>query len=465
MARCPGHSRSPARTALRGLIALACVQGLAGCAVYRSLPLTSEAVDAKLRPPDEAALAVAVGEISHPLLRPVRLDAGDGLSPGEAAVLAVVLNPDLRAARDQREVADAQLLQAGILPNPQLSGNIDYVIGGNTFDTQTGFGYGLSWDLRALLTHGPDTTAARESARSVQLDIAWREWQTALAAESAVYDLAALQAQVAKAEEIADRLGSNSDAMKEAVAAHEVSVVDSAAAEASANDARALLLGLRQELDQSRIALNRAIGYPPATKLRLQGDVALPSRVNPPSEAALLRGLEERRLDLLALKRGYDSQDAKLRSAILAQFPNISVGFGRSNNESDVHFAGPTATLDLPIFDRNQGNVAIEQATRRQLLDEYASRVFEARSDIAAALANIRWLNAQVAEAERALPTLRRLVEVSQEALQQGNADVLGTYAAQNNLTRKSIDILKLKQQLAASRVALETAAAWHLVP
>ncbi len=450
---------------MRAIVALGSLLALPGCAIYHRLPLSGEAVEAKLRPPGGEALVIAVGEIRHPLLRPVRLDARNGLSPDEAAVLAVVLNPSLRAARHRRDEAQAQLIQAGILPNPQLSGNIDYVIGGVTTGTQTGFGYGLSWDLRALLTRGPDVTAAKANARSVHLDIAWQEWLTALSAERALYDVAALRDQVAQVEEVTDRLAKNAALLREAEAAHEKTVLDAAAAEASANDARAILLALQQELAQRRIALNRAIGYPAGTELRLQDSVALPSRVNPPSESTLLDGLEERRLDLLALKRGYESEDAKLRATILAQFPNINVGFARSNNESDVHFAGPTATIDLPIFDRNQGNIAIERATRQRLLDEYAARVFEARSDITSALADIRWLNAQIAEAERALPTRRQLVQVSEEALRQGNTDVLGVYTAQNNLTQKSIDILKLKQQLAAARVALETAAAWHLSP
>jgi cobalt-zinc-cadmium efflux system outer membrane protein len=451
--------------AMNAVMAVSSLVALPGCSFYHRLPLTSEAVEAKLRPPGAKALVIAAAEIQHPLLRPVRLDASDGLSPGEAAVLAVILNPSLRATRDQRKIARAQVIQAGILPNPQLSGNLDYVTGGNTLDTLTGFAYGLSWDLRSLLTVGPNIAVAKASQQAVYLDVAWQEWQIALAAQAALYNLAALRAQVAQAEEIDTRLASNAALMKKAEEAHENTVLDSTAAEASANNARAILLGLRQDLGQRRIALNRAIGYPADTKLRLQDDVSLPSRVNPPSEATLLCGLEGRRLDLLALKRGYESQDAMVRAAIIAQFPIINVGFNRASDTGNVHTGGPGATIGIPIFNRNQGNVAITRATREQLFDEYTNRVFAARTDISAIHLNIHWLNARVAQAERALPALRRLVQVSEEALRQGNANVLGTYTARNNLTQQSIEILKLKQELAISRIALETAAAWHISP
>ena len=105
---------------------------------------------------------------------------------------------------------------------------------------------------------------------------------------------------------------------------------------------------------------------------------------------------------------------------MIAQFPNITIGFNRANDTSNVHTAGPGVTIDLPIFDRNQGNVAIERATRQKLFDEYTNRLFEARSDIASALANIASLNAQIAHAEQALPTLRKLVEVYRRSLPPG---------------------------------------------
>jgi len=438
---------------------------LNGCAAFHALPLSSEAVEKSLRPAGGKALEISVREIKHPLLRPVRLDASDGLSPDEAAVLAVVLNPALRATRDQCAEAEAQLLKAGILPNPQLSGNLDFVTGGATAGTQTGVGYGLSWNLRSLITHGQEVTSARADVKAVRLDVAWEEWQTALAARSAVYDLVALNGQVTQAGEISERLASNAALVKKAEDAREMNLLESSIVVVSANDARATLLGLQQEREQRRIALNRAIGYPASTQLRLQGDASLPSRVEPPSESTLLHGLEERRLDMLALKRGYESEDAKLRTAILGQFPNINIGFSRASDTGNVHTFGPAITIDLPLFDRNQGSIALENATRKRLFDEYSNRLFEARSDIAAALADIHSLNAQISHAESALPAFRHVVETSGKAVAQGNAEILGYYTLQNALTQKSLDLLKLKQQLAQARIALETAAAWHLSP
>jgi hypothetical protein len=67
------------------------------------------------------------------------------------------------------------------------------------------------------------------------------------------------------------------------------------------------------------------------------------------------------------MKAGYASQDETLRAAILAQVPRIGLGFTRAGDTSNVQTLGFGITLDLPTFDRNQGNIATERATRQKL--------------------------------------------------------------------------------------------------
>ena len=58
------------------------------------------------------------------------VDLRRGIGPDEAAAIALYSNPALRAIRDRRGLAAAQLVQAGILPNPVVSYSRDYVTGG-----------------------------------------------------------------------------------------------------------------------------------------------------------------------------------------------------------------------------------------------------------------------------------------------------------------------------------------------
>src|SRR5258708_38868166 len=84
---------------------------LAACASYQSLPLATH-----------VHLKHKRAELDH---SGVRID--QPLSVYDVAVLAVLNNPDLLAARAQRGVARAQVLEAGLLPNPSISASYAFL--------------------------------------------------------------------------------------------------------------------------------------------------------------------------------------------------------------------------------------------------------------------------------------------------------------------------------------------------
>jgi outer membrane protein, heavy metal efflux system len=432
---------------------------LAGC--YHALPLTPAAVDQSLAPPNMDTVRTIAGTLKHPILRPVAFDDRDGLSPDEAAILAVLANPSLRAIRDGRGVAQAQVLQAGILPNPSVSGEGEFPqhapgeVNGYTLDAV--------WDVTSLITLAAKVDASKAQAASVELDIAWQEWQVAQSAKTAVLQCVALEAQLAAAEEVESRLQENAKTVRAAAEKHFKTVVDLAAAEAAFQEAETQTLDVRSDLRKERLALNKALGLAPGTTVRLQADILLPSRITPPPAAELLNGLEDRRLDLVALRRGYENQEATVRAAILAQFPKVELGIHHTRDTGNFVTLGPMMTLDLPIFDRNQGNIAIETATRQKLFDEYTNRVFEARSEIADLLGDLESISEKIARAEAALPALEQLVKTYEAAIANHQVDVLSYYSARNDVAKKRLDILKLKQSLVETRIALEMASGRYL--
>lgn len=411
----------------------------------------------------EAPVRIPAARFEHLPTGPLSLEPRTGIGPDEAATIALYSNPALRAIRDRRGLAMAQLIQARILPNVVVSYARDYVTGGNTAGAVTAYNLSAGWEFSALVPFLPKQTAARKNLGSVDLDIAWQEWQMAENARTAVYRVIALDAQVVRAREGNRGLQESTDAVRQAVDAHEKTVLDLAAVESASQDSRATMLALEQDLERQRLGLNKILGVEPQMKVHLRDGLTLPTHLDLPDEHDLLYNIESRRLDLLGLQQGYESQDAIARAAILAQFPKMSVGFVRAKDNTNVQSSGFNVAVDVPIFDRNQGVIATERATRQRLLDEYKQRVFEARSDIAVAIADIRALDRQVAAGQEALPVLERLVDSAQKAREQGNADVLSYYTARNNLLQKRIQLIKLQEQLLEANTALEIASGRYL--
>jgi outer membrane protein TolC len=398
------------------------------------------------------------GPRSDPSHATIAIDPRRGIGPDEAAVVAVMMNPALKATRDKAGLATAQLIQAGVLPNPVVTYERDLVTGGVTLGSQDAFSISATWEVTSLLPLLSKKAAARANARSSNLDVEWEEWQAAANAKLALYHVAALQEEFAQAKSADEALRASVTTMQKAVAGNEKTVLDLAANESASEDAHAAFLEVDQDLQKQTLALKRAMGLQPHDTLHLKSGILLPSALAIPDEAALSGAVEMRRIDLLGLQQGLVSQDATVRAAVLAAFPKVTAGFLRADDTTDVHTRGFSIEVELPLFDRNQGDIATERATRTQLVDEYADRVFEARHDIADAIADIRSLDGQIASAQEALPMLEKLVNIAGQSSSQGNADVLSYYQAVSSLLGKRLDLIKLKEQLMEAKTALELA-------
>ena len=141
----------------------ACASLLCGCAIYHARALPTK--------PDLArspALIVPLSDLGLPGLEPEPFDPAKGLTQINVITLAVVDNPRLKAVRKQAGVARAQLLEAGLLPDPQISGGLE------KSTLATGYTAGLAEDIQALVTRGAAKSAARAHLKQVNLDILWQ---------------------------------------------------------------------------------------------------------------------------------------------------------------------------------------------------------------------------------------------------------------------------------------------------
>ncbi|VAX29758.1 Heavy metal RND efflux outer membrane protein, CzcC family, partial [hydrothermal vent metagenome] len=224
------------------LILTAFLTLLYGCATYHPEPINGPAEGDALKPPAMEVVRIKAGAIRHPILRPIDFDIRDGLSPDEAAVMAVIANPALRAVRDLRGVAKAQLIQAGVIPNPRVSYGLEIPTGGDKEDAVNGYGFGIGWDIRSLVTRSARVDAARAHAASVDLDIAWQEWQVAESAKLHLFRLFYLDRQLRLTKEAEQRFRKALKCIKKSVDSGEKTDTDLADAEVALQQSHASVL-------------------------------------------------------------------------------------------------------------------------------------------------------------------------------------------------------------------------------
>ncbi len=463
MVWCGKHLAAVGVTVMTFYLRLCCVLTLAGilcgCSLYHAMPLDTSAVNRALEPPPMAAVKIAAAKLNHPLIKPMIIDGQGGYTPDEIAVIAVIVSPQLRSVRDQRGLAQAQVLQAGILPNPQFSVSADRPAGDADPTLVTARTAGLNWDLSALLTHHDNVAAARANAQSVDLQIAWQEWQVAQDARLRAFRVASMQERLPLAREIEDGLAGNIVALRQAFAQGHQTTADLTVATDLYTQARDARLVLEQDLIADRLALNLSLGFPPDAPLQIRMPEAFPVlETGDDAAAMLLTGLETRRLDLAALVLGYQSSESTLRAAVLSQFPKIGLSINKAKDNQNIKSQGWAVSVDLPLFDRGQGAIATARATRQQLFDDYVARVAEARVQVYQLLEQIAVTRAQFNGASESIADLQQLADGYEKIYANQDADVMAYRAARAALATRRIEQSKLKQDLLELSVGLEIA-------
>jgi outer membrane protein TolC len=415
---------------------------LTACANYQSLPLDTH-----------VHLKHKLSELVH---SGVRID--QPLSVYDVAVLAVENNPDLLAVRTQRGVARAQVLEAGLLPNPSISASYLFLLnptaaGGVIFDAVAA---SVTQDIQKTITMKGRLRAAQSAALQVDASMLWEEWQLIGKARLAVFDIIQGEKLRRVLVQYRDTLQSRFDRGRKALADGNATLATVAPDLAAVGDTRKALFDLERELDTHRHDLNALLGLAPEVVIPLKTQLQV-LQVDPKAVMRALDDLANRRPDLIALQLGYRSQDEKFRGAILGQFPALTFGPSYSRDTSDVRSFGPQLTMDLPIFDRNQGNVAIEKSTREQLRAEFTARLSAAHSEVLASLATQRLLGRQLDEERAEMPVLKGFAEQAESAMNAGNIDERAYVDLVSANYSKQQAVLTLEQQLLEQEVAIAT--------
>ena len=436
------------RSGLRMSCAVAVTLVVSACASYAPLPLG--------RGEGAAGVAQLVAPTAGmpPSLATHRFDPADGLDATETAMLAVANSPALKLKRDELGIARAQAFAAGLLPDPQLSLGEDFPQHSGSGLTKA-FNLGLSEDIGALLTRSSRMAAARSQAGQVNLELLWAEWQTVAQARLLFDQVLSLRAQQARLASEQAALGQVTPYVQAALRAGNLSYDSASAGLNAVADVRKQQADNAVALHQTDSDLHVLLGLAPTAPLELVG---APYRVAP-TAAQLQQALAElprRRPDLLALQAGYQSQEAKLRGAVRAQFPALTIGFNSARDTSAIYTHGFSVGITLPLFDRNRGNIAIERATRQQLKDDYEARVLATRSDMQRLAADLATLDRQreaLTAHARQLAEARRAAE---QSWRQGLLDWPTWLAIRSRSLAADLDLLAVQQQQATQSIALE---------
>lgn len=427
------------------ILAGAAVSVLGGCASYEPLTL-----------PGRAQLVDRIQDIRHTLPADASgagsrvIDVGRPLGATEVGLLAILNAPELDAEAGQQQLAEANVVQSALLPNPAVSLGYAALLGGP--GTTGAFTASLTQDIASLVTYRHRVEAAHAQESQVNADQLWKEWQVAQKAQLLAVDLYWGERALDSSREELARVSKTADAVRSAVDAGNMTLADLAPLLDSKATTGQTVAALSQTQSANWQSLDALLGMRPEVRFPL-AEPRLPEL--PADLGPLIESLPTRRPDLIALQLGYRSADENFRAAILGQFPAFSLGGSWASDTSDVRSGGPLVTFDLPIFNRNQGQVAQTRATRLLLREQYQQQLDDTVGTILGLQMRRRQFAGMLAAAGQEVISARALVNAASAARGEGNIDqrVLADY--ETTALHRTTEAFDLERGLDEARVAL----------
>jgi outer membrane protein, heavy metal efflux system len=398
----------------------------AGCATYEPQPLDPLAELAALdgrslvglkverKVPDEGAEGP-----------PGRFDPSDGLDELEVVAVALTLNPELKAKRLEIGEAQALLVQAGLWPNPE----IDLAMRPGL---EAGLGTAMEADLLFELLRTGERAAREDVANArieqVRAEIAAEEWEAVAKARSQRLAVLAGEQTIVLLDQEAALRERALELVRRRREVGEGTELDVSTAELEVAELRRDRRRVETDLELARRELNRLLGLPPGYHVVLSdsGKPLVVTVYEDLQDGELGARVARGRFDLRALEASYAGAEHELRLAVLRQYPSLRLGPSWSHEEGSDNFLGLAAGLQVPLFDRNEGEIAEKRSARDRARAAYAARLHELRGKAFEARTRIRRTRMELeAQEAEVLPLVQRNQDLFERAARAGELVVL----------------------------------------
>ncbi|MGH7029079.1 MAG: TolC family protein, partial [Stellaceae bacterium] len=304
----------------------------------------------------------------------------------------------------------------------------------------------------AIILRHARVKSARAGEHQVNADLLWSEWQVAQKARQLALDIDASGRAIALTRRELRLIGSEVAQVSAAVTAGNLTLKALSPLLAAKALAEQSLATLRLGQLKNWQALDALLGLVPDVRFTIARPVLGPL---PADLGRLAATLPERRPDLEALRFGYSAAEADVRAAILGQFPAFTLGGSGGSDTTQVVSAGPSFTIALPIFDRNQGQIAQSRATRLLLREQYQARLDAAVANIHALVTQLASLSADLAAARKAAAAANTLAATARRAYAQGNLDQRTLTDYETTALERALQVVDFERQLGEDRVFL----------
>ncbi len=366
------------------------------------------------------------------------------LTVDQAVEIALLNNQHLQAEFEDLGIAQADLVQAGLLKNPVFAASW-------RFPSQpprgTNAEYSVAQDFLDLLVIPLRKRVAAQKFENIKLTIGNDVLQHVGEVKIAYYSVQAREQLLVRLRLIVELNQTGAELARRQFEAGTLNDLGLANQEAIAGQSKVDLAQVEMQRVADRERLNRLMGL---SGEQITWKIADHLPDIPPQEISIdhLEALAmHQRLDLAAARVELKTIGESLATTSRHRyFSSVEIGLDTERDTGGQRVTGPTLNLQLPIFDQGQAQIARLQAQVRQFQRRFNAMAIDARSE--------------VREIRDRLVAQRGLVEYYRELVPQRTRILALTLQQYNGMLKGPYDLLLAKQsEVATERAYIE---AWR---
>lgn len=389
------------------------------------------------------------------------LTTWDGRSPltREAAlVMALRNNRVIRSQVEQISASRADLVQAGLLPNPVLGLTLRFPVdpvSGGTF-----IGAQVVQSFTALWLRDGKVKAADARLNQTVLDVSDKALRLVADVKATHARIAFGERALALSDENLATIRKSIDSLDARVRGGEGTTLDVNRARQQLAKAEAERALVARDLAKERRVMLELIGFAAESAewtVSASGSMPLAPPIDESGAVALALA---QRLDVAAARSVVTAQQADLSTEEKSRLRDFGLGADFERETDGSKSLGPVLEVGIPIFDTNAAQIAKAGSLARVALASY-----EAASQQAVREARTAWIDldtaSRLSEQYRAtvLALSERNLTLAEAALKAGQADVTVLLDAQRELIEARRTLLDLERDGALAAIELERAA------
>ena len=418
-----------ANPGLCAVILFAVVAACPGCARYKPQPLDPLAVQQKLQQVSLANLAQEYDAVKGTeTAQNISASVSEGLGPDEAGLAALVLNPGLKSKRLESGIAAGQLVTAGLYPNPSFDNNP--LLGSMHPRHQKSIDSSVTVEVLRWQERAANIQTKQANIEAVHYEMLNEEWKTVSDARAAWWNAVASQERLRLNQDEIALSARLLDSVKARIRHGAGTALDANLAELQHLRLQMETQKLETDAESARRTLRQAIGLPYDSELKLRIPPGLNKNAGPLAHTAhtwklpeLISSLPES-ATMKAVEWRYNVSEGELRAAIARQYPSLRLGPSGTfdfNGNIWSSLLGFAASTEIPLFNRNQGEIKEKQAARDLAHADYDARLQTVQAAVAEAAAQVDSIEQRLAFQERELlPKGQESIALTEKAYKAG---------------------------------------------